>query len=55
MASIFDYFKGRQKPKKGALEFGDRQSRLFLERIGSVNHYDANLETYIGPMGHSAR
>ena len=47
MASIFDYFKGRQKPKKGALEFGDRQSRLFLERIGSVNHYDADLQTYI--------
>ena len=47
MASIFDYFKGREKPKKGALEFGDRQSRLFLERIGSVNHYDADLQTYI--------
>ena len=47
MASIFDYFTGRQKPKKGALEFGDRQSRLFLERIGSVNHYDADLQTYI--------
>lgn len=47
MASIFDYFKRQQKPKKGALEFGDRQSRLFLERIGSVNHYDADLQTYI--------
>ena len=47
MASILDYFKGRQKPKKGALEFGDRQARLFLERIGSVNSYDADLQTYI--------
>tara|TARA_B100000767_G_C19747033_1_gene529018 strand:+ start:376 stop:1701 length:1326 start_codon:yes stop_codon:yes gene_type:complete len=47
MASIFDYFKGRQKPKKGALEFGDRQNRLFLERIGNVNSYDADLRTYI--------
>ena len=47
MASIFDYFTGRQKPKKGALEFADRQSRLFLERIGSVNSYDADLATYI--------
>ena len=47
MASIFDYFKRQQKPKKGALEFGERQSRLFLERIGSVNHYDADLQTYI--------
>jgi HK97 family phage portal protein len=47
MASILDYFKGRQKPKRGALEFGDRQSRLFLERIGSVNSYDSNLTTYI--------
>ena len=47
MASIFDYFTGRQKPKKGALEFADRQSRLFLERIGSVNSYDANLATYV--------
>jgi HK97 family phage portal protein len=47
MASIFDYFTGRQKPKKGALEFADRQSRLFLERIGSVNSYDADLSTYV--------
>ena len=47
MASIFDYFTGRKKPKKGALEFADRQSRLFLERIGSVNSYDANLVTYV--------
>ena len=47
MASIFDYFKGRKKQPKGALQFGDRQARLFLERIGSVNSYDADLTTYI--------
>ena len=41
-----DYFKGRKKAK-GSLNFGNRQARLFLERVGIVNSYDDNLRSYI--------
>lgn len=45
---FLDYFKGRDKPKKGAgLVFGKRYQELFLDRVGIVNTYDDNIRTYI--------
>ena len=43
---VFDFFTGRKR-NTGSLNFGSRQSRLFLERVGVVNSYDDNLRAYI--------
>ena len=44
---MLDYFNGRKKSKKGALNFGKRFQTMFLDRVGIVNTYDENIRTYI--------
>ena len=42
-----DIFKKKAKPKNGSLNFGQRYSQTFLQKLGIVNSYDDDTRTYI--------